>query len=200
MLIKYSLSYNTENLRKIIQKDSEPFEFFKSNCNQNNINAVGVTLQKNDNQTPVLSVYITNTPIPEETIAKLWQETYNKYSIELSDCYVENTPIKTYQYHELYYNNFTRANKENINALLIEKYNIPPKHIFASSTGYLTLIYHESDYAQIEKDIDNIKANILAYSKNIMLNELGIDSLPELKINIFHDKMLVDLYGYSRED
>lgn len=203
MLIKYSLSHNNENLKKVIQKDSEPFEFFKDLCSKNSINAIGVTLQKNDNSAPILSVYITNevdSADIKETIDKLWQVTCITYPVDLADCYVDNMAIKVYIYHELYYNNFTRAHKENISALLMEKYTNTPKDIFASSTGYLTLVYEESNYQKIEHNVENIKADILEYTSNTMLNELEINDLPDLKINIFHNKMAVDLYGYSRED
>ena len=203
MLIKYSLSHNIEDLKKIIKTDTEPFESFKSKGIEKEILIVGATLQKSEVANPTLSVYIINQMVPadiKETIAILWQEVCNTYSTELSDCYVENMPIKVYQYHELYYNIFTRANKENISAILRDKYNIIPKNIFASSTGYLTLVYEESNYTKIENDIEDIKSLIIIFTKNTMLNELGVDNLPNLKINIFHNKMSVDLYGYSRED
>ncbi len=203
----------------LFKKDDDCFEYFKEQCKQKGVNIIAIVVKKGYKDfldgMPYICVFVTSekdrkeykvvlelmNDCTKEKILPLWYETCKKFNLNLADYYQPNMQIALRCIHHSFYSYFTRVYKKEIADIVIKETSCQPKDIYASSFGYISLIFTKEQYAIIEKHADKIKNKILNCANTIKSKVAGDMDFPPLTINLYHSGMQnVNFYGLSRED
>lgn len=220
MIIDKEFYDNILNLKLLLEKDDEIFENFKAECLKLGVPADAITVEIRTtlgHTFPQIYIYVRTHELykalvlgygpktPEETklredILAIWKRICEEHT-ELKPYYADNIMLSPVLMHEMYYDTFTRKHKMYIKQIVRNKFGPDPKYVFASSSGYISIIYTEEDYNKIVDQIEDIRNAVLDHTRATVEKELGTRNFPDLVVNIYHTNMQdISLYGLSRED
>ena len=109
-------------------------------------------------------------------------------------------PIGLKRIDHTFYSYFTREHKQEITDIIVKETSHHPEYVFSSSYGYISIIFTEEQYADIEKNKDKLIDSILNYTNTVINTILGDVNFQPLSVCIYHLGMEINLYGLSRED
>lgn len=134
-------------------------------------------------------------------ILPLWYETCKLFNLKTDDYYHPEMAIGLSRIDLAFYSYFTREHKQEITDIITKETSFQPRHVFASSNGYISIVFTEEQYAIIEKHLDKIKNSIVDYANTVKIDLIGDVEFSQLIVNIYHRGMEnLNLYGLSRED
>lgn len=211
-----------EYILDLFKKDDDCFEYFKERCQQNGVHIISVIAvakgQSIFKNIPYMCIYVANekdfieyevdfgtrgmlNDFTKEKILPLWYETCKLFNLNIDEYYHPQMPIGLSRIDHTYYSYFTREHKQEIIDIIIKETSYHPKYVFASSSGYITIVFTEEQYADIEKHTDKIIDSILNYANTVINTILGDVNLQPLSVFLYHLGMKnLNLYGLSRED
>ncbi len=211
-----------EYILQLFQKDEECFEHFKEQCRQKGISIFSISVTaKNETlsqKIPYMRIFVTNEEDYTEyeqdfgtrgivkqsitqTILPIWYDTCKLFNLDIDTYYDPEMYIGIKRADFDFYSYFTREYKPQITDIVIKTTGHNPEYVFASSGGYVAIIFTEEDYMNVEENIEKIKDSIVTYAYSVVKEILSEVSLSPLSVHIYHLGMkTLNLYGLSRED
>lgn len=220
-MIKKEYADMKEYVLDLFEKDDDCFEYFKEQCKQNGVNIFSVVadpkFQHPHWNIPYMCIYVTNekdyneyevdfgtremlNDSTKEKIIPLWYETCKLFNLNLDEFYHPQMPIGLKRIDHKFYSYFTREHKQEITDIIVKETSHHPEYVFSSSYGYISIIFTEEQYADIEKNKDKLIDSILNYTNTVINTILGDVNFQPLSVCIYHLGMEINLYGLSRED
>ena len=210
-----------EYVLNLFKKDEECFEHFKSRCKENGIDVFAAELNpvrdKNDpHQNVRLKIFVIedhkkylqnfgSADLVNEHYSKIlrtiWFETCKLFNLNLDNFYSERMNFSIRRLDFEYYSYFSRKYKQQIKDIVISITCHEPRYIFASSFGYISIIFDKEQYDRIIKYKMKIIDDILKYTDKMKKILIGNISLPHMTVNIYHPEMKeCNMFVLSRED
>jgi len=220
-MVKKEYVNRKEFILDLFKKDDDCFEYFKAQCEQKGVHIVSVVADPKSQHPhwdiPYMCIYVANEKdyneyevdfgtremINESTAEKiipLWYETCKKFNLDLDDFYHPKMPVGLARVDREFYSYFTREYKQEIIDIIIKETSCHPRHVFASSSGYISIVFTRVQYARIKRHIDKLTDSILNYTNTVIKTMLGDVDFEPLSVKIYHLEMNINLYGLSRED
>ena len=220
-MFKKEYANSKEFVLDLFKKDDDCFEYFKERCHQNGVHIVSVIAETKRQSfyrnMPYMCICVANekdfieyevdfgtremiNDSTKEKILPLWYETCKLFNLNIDEYYHPQMPVGLRCIDHIYYSYFTREYKQEITDIIIKETSYHPKYVFASSGGYISIVFTEEQYADVEKHKDKLIDSILNYSNTVIKSILGDVNLQPLSVYLYHLGMKINLYGLSRED
>jgi len=220
-MIKKEYVDRKEFILDLFEKDDDCFEYFKEQSKQNGVNIISVVADPKSQHShwdiPYMCIYVANekdyneyevefgtremvNDSTREKIIPLWYETCKLFNLDLDEFYHPQMPIGLRRIDREFYSYFTREHKQEITDIIVKEASHHPKYVFASSGGYISIVFTEEQYSDIERNKDKLIDSILNYTNTVIKTILGDVNFQPLSVHIHHLGMEINLYGLSRED
>ncbi len=205
----------------LFRRDEDCFEYFKEQCEQKGVHIASVTVEAKGGRffknVPYMCIFVTNkkdfteyevdfgtremaNSHTKEIILPIWHETCKRFSINIDDYYHPQMPIALGRMDFSFYNYFTREYKNEVSDIVVKETGVQPKYVFASSGGYITIVFSEERHETVEKYKTKIQESIQSYATAVAKELLGDIDLTPLSVGVYHTGMSIELYALSRED